>query len=259
MAGTIEINLGESFDHLTHAPITEAVIEIRARAMVPWEEKEILPQIKDRLADYPEVQPVRGYRGAFEFQPDESSSRVEDLGWKGIRAYSADKKQIAQFHRDLFSFSRLAPYNDWNHLQTEAHRLWDFHQELAQPAEMQRLGVRFINQLPVPTEDLQLENYFTEAPKCPKGLEELPFSGFLHRESFVVSGTPYGITVTRTIQTPGKDEPARIQLILDVDVFTLNPATPSEESLLTHLGEMRWLKNKVFFGSFTPAALNPFR
>jgi hypothetical protein len=47
-------------------------------------------------------------------------------------------------------------------------------------------------------------------------------------------------------------------LILDVDVFTTQPLEPKLGTLEERLTEMRWLKNKVFFGSVTSSAIRSF-
>ena len=42
-----------------------------------------------------------------------------------------------------------------------------------------------------------------------------------------------------------------IGLILDIDVFMQNPFEYDETRIKKCLEEMRWVKNKVFFGSLT--------
>ena len=48
-------------------------------------------------------------------------------------------------------------------------------------------------------------------------------------------------------------------LILDIDVFTTRAMELNEEVFLKRLQEMRWLKNKAFFGSITQKALERFK
>ena len=62
----VEINLQEKFQHLPKAPITEAVIEVRARVEVSWSEEEIRPQLTQKLADYPEMTSERGMEQHFD-------------------------------------------------------------------------------------------------------------------------------------------------------------------------------------------------
>jgi len=68
-----------------------------------------------------------------------------------------------------------------------------------------------------------------------------PLTEFLHRDTIEVPGYDYNLTATK--MTQGRDA-----LIIDIDVFTTT-RLPLEETLLEeHLTEMRWLKNKAFFG-----------
>jgi uncharacterized protein (TIGR04255 family) len=85
----------------------------------------------------------------------------------------------------------------------------------------------------------------------------LPFHGFMHHDVLAVPGHPYAINVIRTIQTPPNTDASAV--ILDIDVFTLQPFQFREAILEERLPEMRWLKNKVFFGSVTPKALESFK
>ena len=259
-----KIDLTESFPLLARAPIVEAVIEVRARAEARWEEQAITNHIKSRLPEYPSVLSSRAVQLRMEFtqpgaqaaQPSPTEQVVHDMGWRGLRCESADKRHVAQFNRDGFVFSRLAPYESWDQFEREGLRLWQLHTELAQPTEAQRLGLRFINRIAVPQEGLRLEDYLEAPPRAPQGMD-LPLAGFLHQDTLTVSGYPYGITFTQTVQPPQAPETGG--LILDIDVFTTQPLNLDENKLDRHLSEMRWLKNKVFFGSITRKVLETIR
>ncbi len=254
-----KIDLMEPFPLLAHAPIVEAVIDIRARAESAWEESTISQQLKPRLADYPSVVSQSEVRQEFKLGPGKPpEATTQDLGWKGLRFQSADQRHIAQFNRDGFVFSRLHPYESWEQLNREAMRLWEFYAEMARPTEAQRIGLRFINRIELSPQELRLEDYIQPAPEPPRDLD-LPFLSFLHHDMLAVPGHPYAINVIRTIQpaqSPGTEGAA---VILDIDVFTLRAVELREEVLKQRLAEMRWLKNKVFFGSVTQKALGRFQ
>jgi len=255
----VRIDLADQFPHLQHAPIVEAVIDIRARAEVPWEEEALQAQLKAQLPDYPQADSRREFRHDAKMAPGEQPQQIlEDLGWKGLRLRSSDKLHIAQFNRDGFVFSRLHPYESWEQMTHEGMRLWKIHLESARPSEVQRLGLRFINRILLPPQDFDFEDYLTTPPRLPDHLE-LPFQGFFHNETLAVPGYPYGITIIRTIQPPQPAEPDRVGLILDHDVFSLEPFAIQQDILNRRLTEMRWLKNKVFFGSITKKALAIFQ
>ncbi len=228
----MKIDVVEQFEHLARAPIVEAVIDVRARAEAAWEEQVVSEMLKPKLPDYP-------------------------LG-RGLRFQSADGRHIAQFNRDGFVFSRLPPYENWEHLRDEALRLWRIHEDVARPTEVLRIDLRFINRIMLPPHEVRFEDYIQPYAEPPRGLN-LPFLGFLHADTLAVTGYPYAINVVRTIQPPQDPHTDRIGLILDIDVFTTQPSELREGSIEARLTEMRWLKNKVFFGSITDKALDSFR
>jgi len=175
-----------------------------------------------------------------------------------VRFHSADERHLAQFNRDGFVFSRLPPYQNWEQLRTEAMRLWRMHTELARPTEAQRVGLRYINRIVLPMQEVRFEDYIQPHAEPPRGLD-LPFHGFFHQDILAVPDYAYAITVVRTIQPPQDPRAQGLGLILDIDVFTTQPVELREGVLEARLAEMRWLKNKVFFGSITQKALETFR
>jgi uncharacterized protein (TIGR04255 family) len=247
------INKAEEFAHLSHAPITEAVIEIRAFLESPWDEKQVLEALKERLPEYPVSTSQKEFKQ--ELQVDFSSETpakqtFSDLGLKGFRFQSSDKHRIVQFNRDGFVFGRLQPYADWQEFVHEALRLWQIYSELTRPFEVPRIGLRFINRLLCPPDKQELDEYLRIVPVPPVDLN-VPFTAFLHRDTLIIPNHPYGINIVKTIQPRQGFEENDLWLIIDIDVFTTEKCAASSLAIQERLEEMRWLKNKVFFGSIT--------
>jgi uncharacterized protein (TIGR04255 family) len=259
MADSFEIDLSQAFPHLNKAPIIEAVIQITTRAQSSWQESDVTQRLKSALPDYPNALAMNRVQQEFVFGPQApAQSNFQDLGWNGLRLQSADNHHVAQFNRDSFVFSRLQPYEDWESLEREAMRLWALHVALASPTEVQRLGVRFINRIQMPVGDTRFEDYIDPHPETPGGLD-LPFLNFLHRETLVVPGHPYGINLTKALQLPQNFSLEGVGIILDIDIFTMQSFTVDAADLNRRLTEMRWLKNKTFFGTITSKALEALR
>jgi len=257
----LEIRLDEEFTHFPKAPIVEAVIDIKAPATTVFEEASVRRRLDEKLRDYSFLDSRREFRHELELEAEGGrtpSQKLHDLGWKGVRFRSTDEKHIAQFNRDGFVFSRLDPYKNWEQLSTEGIKIWTVFKEVAQPTEILRLGLRFINRILLPVGELRFEDYIERAPVSPIGMD-LPFHGFMHHDTLAVPGHPYAITVIRTIQLPPNSGGPGVALILDIDVFTTQGVRLDEGILIQCLNEMRWLKNKVFFGSVTEKAKGLFR
>lgn len=259
-SSTLKIALAEKFLHLPNAPIVEAVFEIRARADAKWEEGTVRSYFEPKLSGYEYLDAQRQFQQEWEMKEGQPPLQaVKDLGVKGVRFKSADNLHVVQLNRDGFVLSRLQPYKNWKQFSTEALRLWKYYSELAQPAETNRIGLRFINRIQLPPRELRFEDYIQPAPQPPRGLDQLPYLGFMHHNVFAVPGHPYAVTVVQTIQAPQNLQTEGIALILDIDVFTTTAFQIQKGMVEQRLAEMRWLKNKMFFGSITPKALESFK
>jgi uncharacterized protein (TIGR04255 family) len=255
----LEIDLAEPFRQLSHAPIVEAVINIRARAQVPWEESVIAQQLKPRLEDYPNILSRTQAQQQVTLGQGEPKAEMRNLGWYGLDCWAVDQKQIAQFSRDGFLFGRLQPYQDWERFSSEAMRLWHIHVEVAQPLEVQRVGVRFINRIEMQPGEDPCEALLRAQPESPAGLD-VPLTGFFQRDTFGVPGHSFAINVIRTIQPPPTPEGGTSAAILYIDVVTTAPLRLGQtDELAQRLQQMRWLKNKVFFGNIAENALKRFK
>ncbi len=245
----ITIDPAEDFPLLENAPIAEAVVEIRARAATEWNEDHLRAPLTERLPDYPEFRMQREIHLGASIDAEGSSEQFHRASWRGARLTSADKLHIAQFNRDGFTFSRLAPYQDWNQFCNEALRLWRVHAELGRPNEVERIGLRFINRIALPAEGAQISDFLRLPPQPPASLD-VSVINFVHQDTWDVLGYPYVLNVTQTIQAATPAGLSGNFLILDIDVWTT--ATRAEtRTIPPRLAEMRWLKNKAFFGSVT--------
>ena len=249
-----KIDSSESFEHLPNAPIVEAIIHWRARAEKKLEPDDLLEQLKAKLPDYPNSQRQQEFGVGAEFGL-ESSKVSQHRNWHGFRFETADKHQVAQFTRNGFVFSRLKPYEDWERFEAEAKRLWQVYCELAEPSEVQRLGVRFIDRID-PVEPNELAELLVIPPRSSESME-LPLKGFMHQTRFDFPGHPYNLNVIQTIQPPSPPETESFSLILDLDVFTTRPIQFDE--IDNRLRQMQWIKNKAFFSFLTKTALVRFR
>jgi len=259
----INIDKLEEFPVLNTAPIAEAVIDIRALPSKAFEESSVRLYLEEKLVGYSFLDSHREIhyevRAEGEKPPEQS---IRDLGWRGVRFQSNDQKKIAQFNRDGFAFSWLEPYDNWQSFFQEGKSLWSVFKNLAAPVNIDRIGLRFINRIELPSGELNIERYLRNAPVPPADLD-LPFLGFMHQETLSVPGHPYAINFIRTIQPPQRPLDKGIAIILDIDVFTLQPLEQAVENDDTKfsdmLSEMRWLKDKTFFGSITEEGLEKFK
>jgi uncharacterized protein (TIGR04255 family) len=254
-----KITVSDKFEHLPRAPIIEALIDFRADATDSWDLPSITAKLKEQLLDYPTVEVQNTWQTDLKIVPGQLTLTNQRDVAQGVQLKSADGHHVANFHPTGFTFSRLQPYEDWEHLRYEAFRLWPIYQTVAKPDKVQRIGLRYINRFEMPLGEAQFEDYINPHPTPPHGLK-LPHSGFLHVDTLTTPGYPYLINMIQTIQPPQPPGSKGYVLILDIDVFTFQTMEAGDSNWLRdRLAEMRWLKNKVFFGSVTSKALESFK
>jgi uncharacterized protein (TIGR04255 family) len=252
----LEIDLDEKFTHLPHAPIVEAVIDVQALAQVPWEQEAVGNLIAPQLRGYPKIVSRDKIQEEFTLGQTDSKRVVRDLGWYGLQFQSADEKNAGRFTREGFFFGRLSPYQTWETFFGEAMALWKIYTQTAKPLDIGRIGLRFINRIEMQPGEVNCEDYILMHPHHIEGLD-LPFVGFLNRDTLAVPGHPLAVNITRALQ-PAISAEAGHALILDIDVFTTASIETDDEQLALLLRQMRWLKNKIFFGNITDKARRRF-
>jgi uncharacterized protein (TIGR04255 family) len=253
----LRIPIEERFPNLRSAPIVEAAIEVKARAIATWSDEASRDRLLASLPDYGSIDQLvpadtrqDGIANVY------SSSYRQSFG--GLLLEGSNGLHVAKMSRFGFTFSRLKPYLNWEHLLTESMRLWRVYHDIAAPAEIERISLRYINRISLPYGPVEMDEYLIVGPRAPAALP-VEFAGFMYQDWFELPGQPYLARVIKTIQ-PGSSEKANFpSLLVDIDVSTAHPMPVDRDSLPQRLVKMRWLKNKIFFGSMTAQALETFK
>lgn len=254
MKNTI-INLNEEFPHLTNAPIVEAVIDIRITPKGSMDEGTVSAFLKQRLPDYPTQKNMNSKSLKIDMGSKIQSPIITNLGFVGSRVDSTSEPYVAQFNNEAFVFSRLVPYNEWDLFMPEALRLWELYCELNNPEEIQRIGVRFINKIDALESPIELSDYYENAPDSIKNTS-WPIVNYTHKDTYQPTH-PYIVNVIRTVNRGEKK--AGAGLILDVDVIMNQKFSNDLDRIKKHLMEMKYLKNKAFFGGIKPSIIERYR
>jgi uncharacterized protein (TIGR04255 family) len=236
---------------LTNAPLVEAVIDLRVRMPAEFN-VEVFAGLQERFGPgYKGPQPLTQMQLTFQAELGvPPKSRIVHQGLTGFRYDSSDGKRIAQFQKDGFTFSHLAPYTNWEQFFSEAARLYHIFFEVGHPEEVTRVGVRYINRLLLPeAEVVDLTPFLTAPPPYLKGTGAV-LTGFLTQIQILDPGTGVAARITQAIQPPGAT-PGQIPIILDIDVFEETSRSTDPDAALQRFGTLRQLKNKYFFESIT--------
>lgn len=251
------IDLKEKFQHLSKAPIVEAALEVRVILSMKWDEISLQNELKQRLPDYPSIEPRQEKKIQLQLPSTEKqfNATVEDNGCVGFTCQSNDKLNIVRFNKDAYLFSHLKPYENWGCFSKEALRLWGIYCDLLKPAEIERIGLRFVNQILIEQDTIEFANYYKYPPKSLKGLD-WPLVDYFHHDVIRVPETPYVVNLIKT----SKKNSDKTSLILDIDVFRQEKIVYYNELRINEcLEEMRWVKNKVFYSSVISKMLKEFK
>lgn len=233
-------------EHLRNAPIVEAVIDFRVLR------KEGLSS--DRFANlrmaiggqYSQAFPIHSIEAQFVLSQERapsSSAAAAPVGWQ----YRADS-MVAQFRVDGFTFSKLERYTTWNEVFSEALRLWEVYVRIAEPAEVVRVAVRYINRLQVPV-PAQISDYLEAPPILPLPISQ-QLRQFLSR--LAIDDARRNASAVIVQASERMIGPPAIALLIDIDAFRDNLAIGPQDTVLPEMFlQLRDLKNEIFFALIT--------
>ncbi len=221
--------------NLKHAPITEAVIDLRVKAR----------------GDF--VSYIPALRTAFL----ESFGTVEEqagdqIGPHGLIFPKTPQSEAVQTSESGFAFSKLRPYTSWEDVLDSARRYWAVYRQVVNVEVVSRIGVRYINQFHVRSDE-GLGEYLTSPPQVPETVAGLEVTNTLSR--FVLKSD--AAVSARALYSTRADDSGKL-VIIDVDASKLGDFDPDTFGMWQTLEELRRMKNRIFFGSITERAAEEF-
>ena len=233
--------------HYNRAPITEALIDIRTEpSPLRFED---LRSLKQHLGDYPKEESRNLSSVTIQFGTGVAPT-TEQKPW-ALVFRNRDDNQVVQFSLNGFTFSRLEPYQDWEHLRDEARRLWDIYREVVAPKSIVRVAVRYINVLKFSGERVEPQEYFRIFPEVPKNLppELRDFGPFSMRLPFFQPDLQGVLVINQGNAVP--QTPGFVPIVLDFDLYVDKPPVSGEQELWEFFEKLRTRKNEYFEASIT--------
>jgi uncharacterized protein (TIGR04255 family) len=245
-------------EHLSHAPVREALIDVQ------FEERVALPAIDRFIASAESLfksktdlwETFVGVRGDGDGKP--VSSSVQSI--VGRRMDLASAPFVLQCRAERFTLSRLSPYVEWQELVTHAQDLWARLVTEIGAVTINRVGVRYINEIKMPLPFDDFGEYLTCPPEVPNELPQ-SISGFLTRVIIPDDAHDCVAVVTQAMEGPPLESPlgAAATVILDIDVFRAVRVTSDRmNEVWTALGVLRDQKNSIFFSHLTEKSVEMY-
>jgi len=233
--------------HLARAPIVEAVIDFR---VLPREgiAADHFSGLCSRVGQqYNPPSLMRSVEARFGVERGKAVAPTQVEAPFGWLYQSQTQATVAQFRVDGFTFSKLEPYTTWEEVFGEARRLWSLYVQVAQPFQVSRLAVRYINRLRLPA-PAELSRYLSAPPVLPEPIPQT-VREFLTR--VVVDAPERNLSAILIQALDAPLDPSTMQVLLDIDAFRASPMPAEDPSLSEIFEQLRALKNEVFFASIT--------
>ena len=248
--------MSEIYPTLPRAPISEALVDIRCKLPKGFNLDQFKIIGNKILKDYPKEKVIRFHETKIDVK-DEEQSVTTHRGVNGYRYESSDGTKIVQLGLDGFTFNRLKPYKNWEELREDSLRIWNLYRELIKPQIINRIALRYINNLNIPMPINDFGDYLTCPPEVPEGLPQGIIS-FFYRVVVPANDPRIKAIITQAFE-PKVDIKENLPIILDIDVFKLTPDGFLEEDILAILEKLRDFKNQIFFKSITPKLVETYQ
>jgi uncharacterized protein (TIGR04255 family) len=237
--------------HYAHAPITEAIIEIRCELPADVSLDDLKP-VAD-ASQFPLVGPALQISGHINVTEAgiTSDTSGEQIGHLFRRS---DGRRLIQARLNGFAFSAFAPYDRWETFSEEVWSNWLKYQSIARPIRATRLGVRYVNRINVPQNSIEIKDYLRTAIDISPYLPQMMAGYFLQTIVPLPRFDATATIVSTPIPPPDKDTSS---LILDIDIWRnvdIELAPPAGTEVLSDQVEvLRKAKNYVFEACITDA------
>lgn len=240
-----------------NAPITEALLDIRVQLPAEVNLARLAMYYDSVKERYPTKRERHSWQGGFKLNPPGNVEVLQSQGGPdGYLLTSTDGKQIVQARLDGFTLNRLKPYDRWETLRDQARQLWQLYVQVAEPQQITRAALRYINRIEIPLPMKDFKDYILTLPEIAPGLSQ-GLERFLMQLVIPVPDAPTKAVITQTME-PVTDT-NKVPLIFDIDVFREAAFDVKGEEVWQAFEKLRDLKNNIFFKSITPKAKELFR
>jgi uncharacterized protein (TIGR04255 family) len=196
--------------HYKNPPLIEAVCEFKFQPPASWN-----PAVPDLI--YEKVQ------GQFPQRETMSGlSGEEPVPSAKAKFRRADGSALLQVSPKLLAINQLRPYAAWPQFKQTILEAYAIYRELARPAGLARLGLRYINQIEIPETKIEIGRYLRG---CPEGYHKLflstefPFAAERENLAMILAHVPH-------------DEGEFLRFYLDLDYGAFPTATEEIAAVL---------------------------
>ena len=195
-------------------PVIEALCQFQFEAGQEWDIA-IPGLVYQRVQDeFPKRRQQKGFEVLF--SPD--TSKVKPLSSDRIQFLRADDSALVQLGPDLLAVNVLPPYPGWDSFKRLILGALESYSEVARPANLKSMALRYINRVRVPALRFEIDDYLRFSPRVPSELPQT-FVGWGQNVSI-----PLGASEVLRITAGSEDAEAKathLSFLLDIEVVAL--------------------------------------
>jgi uncharacterized protein (TIGR04255 family) len=199
-------------DKLKKPPLIEALCEFRFDPSSPWDWT-IPGQLFDKIGhEFSERSQVQGLGVQIQVGPGPAPTTHLSTGPERVQLRRPDGSAMVQVGPHLMAVNHLRPYPQWETFRGLIMRVFSTYSDVTHTTSLSRIGLRYINQIELPAEPVEIGDFSTLKPPLLGPLDR-PLQGFYQRYE-IVQDAPVGVLIHQTgIQ---KSEERRV-IIVDLD------------------------------------------
>lgn len=235
-------------------PVVEVVCEFRLTPDTPWD-MTIPGLVYEKLKD---EFPKREQRWMQEVElitwPDGLQQKIRMS--ERILFFAEDKKTLVQVGPRLLAVNSLRPYPTWAGFKPKIERAFEALSRTVEIRGLERIGLRYINQIQIPASPVRLEHYFQFyvflGPQLPQDM-----ANFIAGSEFVYA---HGRDRCRVLLKPApSSSPECAALMLDIDYFLAQEKGVEVRAAIDWVEEAHDKVQEVFEGCITDSLRNLFQ
>jgi uncharacterized protein (TIGR04255 family) len=226
-------------------PIVEAVCEYRLTQDTPWD-LTIPGLFYERVKDDFSQREQRLVQEA-ELTREPQGLQHQIRTTERILLFAPDRKMLIQLGPRLLVINALKPYPGWEGFKPRIIKAWEALQQVVEVRGLERIGLRYINQIELPTQEVNLEEYFEFYPFVGKRLPQQMVFFILGAEFPYVGDRDR----CRVQLTPAAAKESKIAAILDIDYFLARPRAIEMSEVLDWIEEAHSRVEEIFEGCIT--------
>jgi uncharacterized protein (TIGR04255 family) len=165
----------------------------------------------------------------------------------------ADEKCFVQLEPNFLAINHLPPYPTWEGFRPLIYEAYQAYLDVALPAKLNRIGLRYINRLTFPGKQIQFETYLNLYPFTGPDLPQMLFAVDMRVHTAFEDERDF---LSMRLNFPGPAADEKLTALLDFDYFSVSQESVNPDKVYGWLEQAHLHIQEVFEASVT-AELKP--